>query len=59
MGEIKTTPIELEQGELYSAKEGDVVITKDHTFSDVIRWLIEQGCDKSEAISLYEYEESE
>lgn len=56
MSEIKTPLIELEEGQIYKAKKNDFVITDDHTFSDIIRFLISQGCDKEEAMMLYEYE---
>lgn len=56
MAEVKTKPIELKEGETYTARAGDVVITDDHSFADIIRWLIDQGCDKKEAMWHYEEE---
>lgn len=50
MSEIKTEPIETDEGYL---------ITEDMTFADIIRFLIDQGCDKEEAMVHYEYEEKE
>lgn len=49
--------IKVGKGEHYTPVEGDVIITPDHSFADIIRFLIEEGCDKTEAITHYEMEE--
>lgn len=52
MSEIKKDLIRLKKGELYSANGDNVVITESHTFSDIIRFLLSEGCDRDEIESI-------
>lgn len=44
MPEIKQAPIELVEGVPYIPVGFEVVFTDEHTISDVVRWLIDEGC---------------
>lgn len=43
VSEIKTKLIQLESGQNYRATGDDFVITENHSFNDVCRWLVDQS----------------
>ena len=48
MAEIKQDLIHLKEGESYTAKENDYVITDKHTLNDILRFAI--SCSNKEEI---------